>query len=86
MDWEEVARASLKYMSEDEVEDMARLNDWLIADDEDLEEDFDSEEYEEYDDDEILTRADYDKLDFHKKNLLIGDIDIYYPEPSRESA
>jgi len=180
LDWEEVARAALKYMSEDEVEDMARLNDWLIADDEDLEEDLDiefDEEYdddeihtlteeealdmflqgqvlfinnndgytaivplnrlddenaytridydfgqklidiydlqvyertgpgpnqeiyifydeesnssdrfdedfdsEEYDDDKILTRADYDKLDFHKKNLLIGDVDIYYPE------
>lgn len=39
LDWETVARTCLDYMSEDEVADMADINDWAIADDEDIEED-----------------------------------------------
>lgn len=36
--WEKVARACLKYMSEDDVKDMCRLNDFNIAEDEQLDE------------------------------------------------
>ena len=32
--WETIAKACLSYMSEDEVEDMARMNDLLPDDDE----------------------------------------------------
>ncbi|MDD4643720.1 MAG: hypothetical protein PHW90_01680 [Bacilli bacterium] len=41
LSWEEVAKACLNYMSEDDVEDMARLEDWSIwlEDEEDEEED-----------------------------------------------
>lgn len=34
--WEEVAMACLKYMSEDEVEDLVVVNQWVIATDEKL--------------------------------------------------
>ena len=36
--WEKVARACLKYMSEDDVKDMCRLNNFNIAEDEQLDE------------------------------------------------
>lgn len=36
--WEEVAMACLNYMSDDDVKDMCRINDFNIADDEDLNE------------------------------------------------
>lgn len=43
LDWEEVARACLNYLSEDDVEDMVRLNGWAITDDE-LFDDLESED------------------------------------------
>ena len=40
LSWETVAKASLKYLSEDQVEEMARDNDWSIFPDEDEEDTF----------------------------------------------
>lgn len=44
LSWEEVARACLGYMSEDEVEAMVRSEDWAIADD-DVEDEEDEKSY-----------------------------------------
>lgn len=46
LSYETVAIACLKYMSTDDVKDMARLNDWHIADDEDF------DDYGDYEDEE----------------------------------
>ena len=45
--WEEVARACLSYMSEDEVAELADFEDWAIADDDEL-------DYEEDDDNDVV--------------------------------
>ena len=45
--WEEVARACLSYMSEDEVAELADFEDWRIADDDEL-------DYEEDDDNDVV--------------------------------
>lgn len=46
LSWEEIARAALQYMSEDEVEDMARCNEFIIDDEDenDDEDDIDADE------------------------------------------
>lgn len=46
LDWETVGMAALKYMSTDDVKDMIHDNDWKIADDEDFNDDFSSNEEE----------------------------------------
>lgn len=57
LDWEIVAGACLKYMSEDEVADMVRLEGWAIADDETFDEE--EEEDEEVD---SLSEETLDKI------------------------
>ena len=56
LDWEDVARECMQYMSEDQVEDMATSNEWVDDDDED-EEEYDDGMMNESDPPEIAERG-----------------------------
>ena len=60
IDYETVAEASIKWLSDDEIEDLARANDWTFV--------FEDPEDEDYEDDENLEDDDLEYLDESKWN------------------
>ena len=63
--WETIARSCLCYLSEDDVADMARVNELLFEEEEDDESDESEEEEEEEDDEEYDIMDDYNYVGSH---------------------
>lgn len=72
MDPRAVADAALSYLSEDQVHDMARANDWLELDDPDYYDDDDDDDYDEDEYDDV--GADGADLDYDDRRAALDRI------------
>lgn len=70
IDYETVATAAIKWFSDDEIDDLARANDWTFVF-EDPEDDEDEYEDDELEDDEL------EPLEEHKDSSLNEDLQVY---------